>query len=78
MLFGWCIIYFAIKFKYKKLYKNKYDILIENGNYGSVNNACAAATIAKTLNIPDAVIISSLQKMIKAFERNKKLIWTEE
>ena len=36
-----------------KLYKNKYDILIENGNYGSV----------KTLSIPDAVIISSLQKI---------------
>lgn len=46
-----------------KLYKNKYDILIENGNYGSVNNACAAASIAKTLNIPDAVITSSLQKI---------------
>jgi UDP-N-acetylmuramoyl-tripeptide--D-alanyl-D-alanine ligase len=45
-----------------KLYKHKYDILIENGNHGSVNNACAAASIAKTLSIPDAVIISSLQK----------------
>jgi UDP-N-acetylmuramoyl-tripeptide--D-alanyl-D-alanine ligase len=46
-----------------KLYKNKYEILIENGNHGSVNNACAAASIAKTLSIPDAVIISSLQKI---------------
>lgn len=46
-----------------KLYKNKHDILIENGNYGSVTNACAAASIAKTLNIEDEIIINSLQKI---------------
>lgn len=45
-----------------KLYKNKYDILIEQGNYGTVNNACAAAAIAKTLHIQDDVIIKSLNK----------------
>ena len=43
-----------------KLYKNKYDIFIKHGNLATINNAIAAASVAKVLGIPDKIIIEAL------------------